>query len=215
MCAAHLHVSIPEGISGQESYEHVGRRNFRDCEQMPRSQGHYLIIQVLSITFQSWEQDFERAIAKENSHYWFYCTFPLEKYLNTNYEIWYWALVVRETERRGKWTRLFRGRDSSQFVRDPPPLPVPACYSMGTWGWSQQGPNLRVQMMVTIATETAPSIHLPTGWLMWLLMLMRLRSNLVMDTSPRLGEPPPCNQRARTLWPSQTSWPSFICRLLW
>lgn len=78
-----LHLSIcvhsrrRSDLRGQESCEHMGRRNYRDCERAPRSQGHYLIIQVLSITFQSWEQDFERAIAKENSHYLFYCTFPL------------------------------------------------------------------------------------------------------------------------------------------
>lgn len=31
-------------------------------------------------------------------------------------------------------------------------------------------------MMVTIATETAPSIPLSAGWLRWLMMLVRLRS---------------------------------------
>lgn len=30
-----------------------------------------------TIIFQSWEQDFEITIAKENSHYLFYCTLPL------------------------------------------------------------------------------------------------------------------------------------------
>lgn len=54
-CVLHICICVhPRGSNlRQESCEHVGRRNYRECEQMPRSQGHYLIIQVLSITFQS------------------------------------------------------------------------------------------------------------------------------------------------------------------
>ena len=39
-----------QSLRGQESCDHVGRRgNYRDGELMPRGQGHYLRIQVLSL----------------------------------------------------------------------------------------------------------------------------------------------------------------------
>lgn len=48
-----VYVYIPkegQSLRGQESYDHVGRRgNYRDGELMPRSQGHYLSIRVLSL----------------------------------------------------------------------------------------------------------------------------------------------------------------------
>lgn len=44
-------------------------------------------------------------------------------------------------------------------------------------GWSQQGPSLRIKIMVTLAVWTPPSIQRSASWLCrWLMMLMSLRS---------------------------------------
>lgn len=45
----HSKAGAESGRGGQESRDHVGRRGNRDSELMPRSQGHYLRIRVLSL----------------------------------------------------------------------------------------------------------------------------------------------------------------------
>lgn len=126
-----------------------------------------------TITFQSWEQDFEKAIAKDNS---LYCLvhFPSLKTLDANYERdgWIWASGGRRAERKVKWTILVWGACEGSLIPS-----IPACCSMQGIGEgrSPQGPSLRVLMMITAATRDSSQHVPPAGSIWWLLMLMRSR----------------------------------------
>lgn len=69
---------------------------------------------------------------------------------------------------------LWRKRPA-QLVGDPlPPPALPAA----PMGWSQQGPRLRLERMVPVATGTPPCTQWPATRLRWLTISIRLGSGL-------------------------------------